>query len=290
MHQKHNKTTLMLILACILLAACDRESASNDVQASSASTGTDIAGTLHLSGSSTGEPLIMQIANRYRTLHPKVNIKIEMGGSARGIIDVRDGKTDIGMVSRVMTDQEQDLKGFPIARDGIGLMVHRNNPVTTLTSAQVTDIFTGRIKNWREVGGRNAPIMVINREDGRGSIELFKEHFRLRYSDIQSQIVLGADNPTVIDAVATRPDAISLMSVVEADNKEKAGGLIKLVALDGVAATRANILSGNYPLSRPLSLVTRELPTGLLKNFIEYSLSSQVIDIIENVGFVPYQE
>jgi phosphate transport system substrate-binding protein len=290
MHQKYKKTTLMLILACILLAACNRDSASSDEQASSAPAGTEIEGTLHLTGSSTGEPLMVQIASRFRTLHPKVDIKIEMGGSARGIIDVRDGKTDIGMVSRVLTEREQDLKGFPIARDGIGLMVHKNNPVTTLTSAQVTDIFTGKIKNWREVGGRNAPIMVINREDGRGSIELFKEYFRLRYSDIQSQIVLGADNPAVIDAVATQPDAISIMSVIEADNKEKAGVLVKLVALDGVAATHASILSGNYPLSRPLSLVTRELPTGLLKNFIEYSLSAQVVDIIENMGFVPYQE
>ncbi|HWZ47656.1 MAG TPA: substrate-binding domain-containing protein [Herbaspirillum sp.] len=289
MHRKYKKTTLMLILACILLAACGRESASSDVQASS-SASTDIEGTLHLTGSSTGEPLMVQIASRFRTLHPKVEIKIEMGGSARGIRDVRDGKTDIGMVSRVLTESEQDLKGFPIARDGIGLMVHKNNPVTTLTSAQVTGIFTGQIKNWREVGGRNAPIMVINREDGRGSIELFKEHFRLRYSDIQAQIVLGADNPAVIEAVAAQPNAISMMSVIEADNKEKAGGLIKLVSLDGVAATHASILSGNYPLSRPLSLVTRELPTGLLKNFIEYSLSAQVVDIIENMGFIPYQE
>ena len=280
----------MLILACILLAACDRESATPDGQASSAPASAEIEGKLHLTGSSTDAPLISEIARRFQTLHPKVEIKIQMGGSGRGINDVREGKADIGMISRVMTDKEQDLKGFPIARDGIGMIVHRNNPVTTLTTTQITDIFTGRIKNWREVGGRNAPIVVINRENGRGSIVFFKEYFRLRYSDIQSQIVLGADNPAVIDAVAAQPDAISIMSIIAAENREKAGTLIKLVALNGVAATRDGILTGNYPLSRPMSLVTRELPTGLLKNFIEYSLSAQVVDIIENMGFIPYQE
>jgi phosphate transport system substrate-binding protein len=291
MHQKYKKTTWMLMLACILLAACNRESASSgDPLASPAPASAEIAGALHLTGSSTNAPLMLEIAHRFQALHPKVEIKIEMGGSALGIRDIRDGKTDIGMVSRVMTEQEQDLRGFPIARDGIGMMVHRDNPVTTLTSAQIVDIFTGRIKNWRQVGGRNEAIVVIGREDGRGSIELFKQHFKLKYSDIKSQIILGADNSIVIDAVAAQPDSIAIMSVIAAENQEKAGGLIKLVAIDGVAATRANILTGNYALSRPLSLVTRELPSGLRKTFIEYSLSPQVVDIIENVGFVPYQE
>ena len=94
----------------------------------------------------------------------------------------------------------------------------------------------------------------------------------------------------VIGAVAAEPNAVSIMSVIVAQNKQKAGGSIKLVALDGVEATRANILTGNYPLSRPLTLVTRGLPTDLAKSFIEYSLSAQVIDIIERTGFVPYQE
>ncbi|MDB5989369.1 MAG: transporter substrate-binding protein [Herbaspirillum sp.] len=290
MHQKHKKTTLMLTLACILLAACDRESASSNEQASSPPASADIEGSLHLTGSNKGAALMSKIAKRFQALHPKVEIKIEMGGSPRGISDVRDGKADIAMVSRVLSDQEQDLKGFPIARDGIGMIVHRANPVTMLTSAQVSAIFTGRIKNWREVGGRNAPIVVIGREDGRSSIELFKEHFKLRYSEIQSKIILGADNPTVINAVAAQPDAISIMSVITAENQQQAGALIKIVDLDGVAVTRAGILTGNYPLSNPFSLATRGLPTGLRKTFIEYCLSAQVVDIIENMGFIPYQE
>jgi phosphate transport system substrate-binding protein len=272
-----------------LSAACDRESPT-DHGKSLAPASSEIEGKLRMSGSSTGAPLMSEIANRFRQLHPKVEITIETGGSARGTEDIRSGKTDIGIVSRVMTEKDQDLKGFPIARDGLGIMVHRDNPVATLATAQITDIFTGRIKNWNKVGGRNAPIVVINREDGRGSTELFKRHFKLKFSDIQAQMVLGSDNDAVIDVVAAEPNAVSIMSVIVAENKQKAGGSIKLVALDGVEATRANILTGNYPLSRPLTLVTRSLPTDLVKNFIEYSLSAQVVDIIERTGFVPYQE
>jgi phosphate transport system substrate-binding protein len=218
-----------------------------------------------------------------------VEINVEMGGSARGLSDTRDGKADVGMVSRVMTDNERDLKGFPIARDGLGLVVHKGNPVSALTSNQIVGIFTGRITNWSKVGGQNAPIIVINREDGRGSTDLFTQHFKLQYREIRAQAVIGDDVP-VINAVAARPNAISMMSVIAAEIKANAGASIKLVSLDGVAATRANILTGNYPLVRPLTLVTRGLPRGLAERFIEYSLSPQVVDIVENMGYVPYQE
>jgi phosphate transport system substrate-binding protein len=288
MLQQRTTTALALMLVCALLASCNRQSGTDDRKAS-APASSAIEGKLHLTGSSTISPLMLEIARRFQVLHPKVEINVEMGGSARGISDARDGKADIGMVSRVITDQEQDLKGFPVARDGLGLIVHKDNPVTTLTAAQITDIFSGRIKNWSKVGGASAPIIVINREDGRGSVELFTHHFKIKYSEIRAQAVIG-DNSLVVDAVAAQPNAISLMSVVEAESNVKAGVPIKLVSLDGVAATRANILTGNYPAARPLTLVTRGLPRGLAKSFVEYSLSSQVVDIVEKMGFVPYQE
>jgi phosphate transport system substrate-binding protein len=285
---KRKATVLALILVCTLLASCNRESSTGDGMAS-APTSSEIAGKLRVTGSSTIAPLISEIAKRFHMLYPKVEINVEMGGSARGLSDARDGKADIGMVSRVIADSEQDLKGFPIARDGLGMVVHKDNPVTTLTSDQIVGIFTGRITNWSKVGGRNAPIIVINREDGRGSTDLFTQHFKLQYREIQAQVVIG-DNEAVIDAVASRPNAISMMSVIDAENMANAGASIKLASLDGVAATRANILTGNYPLVRPLTLVTRGLPRGLAEQFIEYSLSPQVVDIVEKMGFVPYQE
>ena len=275
-----------LALICASLASCQSENASDQAALPASA---EIRGKLLLTGSNTIAPLMAEIAQRFQLLHPKVAINIEMGGSARGVSDARDGQSDIGMVSRVLTDKEQDLKGFPVARDGVGLIVHIDNPVTTLGAAQISDIFSGRIKNWNKVGGKNAPISVINRENGRGIVELFTQHFKITYGAIQAQAVVG-DNALAIKAMTARPNAISMMSVIVAEGYIKAGVPIKLVALDGVAATRSNILTGNYPLARPLTLVTPMLPRGLAKSFIEYSLSSQVVDIVEKLGFVPYEE
>lgn len=281
-------TALALLLACTLLVSCERESANGAMQ-TALPVSSGIEGKLLVTGSSSAMPLITEIAKRFQALHPRVEIKIQTGGSGRGVSDVRDGKADIGMVSRVFTDDEQDLKGFPIARDGGGLMVHRDNVITSLSAAQVSDIFSGKIKNWSKVGGANAPIMVINRDEGRGMVDLFTHYFKIKYSDIRAQQVIG-EHSLASAAVATHPNAISLVSVILAESEAKAGAPIKLVALDGVAASRANILTGDYPLARPLALVTRDLPRGISKTFIEYALSPQVVDIVENMGFVPYQE
>lgn len=286
MLQLKTRTGVALMLICTLLSACDRESASGNAPLSA---GASVEGKLHLSGSSSAMPLMTEIANRFQSLHPKVEIRIDTGGSGRGISDVRDGTADIGMVSRVLTEQEQDLKGFPFARDSGGLMVHKDNPVTTLTAVQVADIFTGKIKNWNKVGGANAPIVVVNREEGRGLVDLFTHYFKIRYEDIRAQAVIG-EHALASAAVASQPNAIGLVSAILAENESKAGVPVKVIALDGVAATRANILAGDYPLARPLILVTRTLPSGLAKTFIEYSLSLQVVDIVEKMGFVPYQE
>lgn len=279
--------TLTLIGACTLLGACDRESATYGGKASADSV-PRIEGKLHLTGSTVTAPLMLEIAKRFHELHPNVNINIEMGSSERGLSDLIAGKSDIGMVARVITDKEQGLKGFPIARDGVGLIVHKNNPVTTLTVAQTADIFSGRIKNWSKVGGANAPILVINREEGRGLAKLFTSYFKLNYSEIQAETVFIGD--FVSDAVVAKPNGISYISIVVAEKKIKEGAPVKLVALDGIAATRKNVMTGDYRLARPLTLVTRGLPTGLVKSFIEYSLSQQVVDIVEKMGYIPYQE
>ena len=273
------------------LTACNRQHATDDSNgaSSTAPTGSVKEERLLLTGSSTTAPLMTQIAKRYQLLHPNVNITIEMGGAERGINDARNGAADIGMVSRLVTDEDVYLKGFPVARDGAGLIIHKSNPVTSLTSSQISDIFRGRIRNWKKVGGADAPIMVIKREEGRGTVVLFMHHFKMTYTDMKSEQVLG-ENADVIDAVAAHSNAISLMSVIVAENQIRTHVPIKILSIDGIAATQANIFSGDYPLARPLTLVTRGLPHGLAKNLIEYSLSPQVADIIEEMGFVPYQE
>ncbi|MEB0011132.1 phosphate ABC transporter substrate-binding protein [Glaciimonas sp. Cout2] len=283
-------TLLMIFFITVFLTACNRQNATDDSGANgTAPAGSVLKGHLLITGSSTTAPLMAQIVKRYQLLHPNVNIRIEMGGAERGITDTRNGIADIGMVSRLVTDEDVYLKGFPVARDGAGLIIHKSNPVTSLTSSQITDIFRGRIKNWKKVGGVDAPIMVINREEGRGTVVLFMHHFKMNYSEMKAEQVLG-ENADVIDAVAASSNAISLMSVIVAEDQIRGSVPIKILSVDGIAATQANIFSGDYPLTRPLMLVTRGLPQGLAKKLIEYSLSPQVADIIDKMGFVPYQE
>lgn len=282
--------SLAALMLSISLVGCDQQSAADqDNRVAIAPAGADMAGHLQLTGSSTTAALMQSIALRYQTLHPNVSITVEMGGAERGINDARNNKADIGMVSRLITDKDQYIKGFPVARDGAGFVVHKNNPVTSLSSAQIVGIFSGRIVNWKMVGGRDAPIVVFKRDEGRGTIAIFTHYFKLSYAAMKAQAIVG-ENADVIAAVVAQPNAICLISVIVAENDSRSGVPIKLIALNGIAATHANILNGDYPLARPLTLVTRGLPIGLAKNFIAYSLSPQVADIVEQMGFVPYQE
>ncbi len=245
---------------------------------------------LHITGSSTMCPLVAEIAKRFEALHPQVHIEVQCGGSGRGISDAREGKADIGMASRALTEKEKDLYGFPIARDGISVIVHEDNPVKSLSDAQVAGIFTNKIANWKTVGGRDAPITVVNpKKAGYSSVELFTHYFKINYDDIKAAIVVG-DNPTRIKAVSDNPNAIAYISSGEAERAEKAGAPIKPLPFNNVMPTSRNIITGNYPITRPLTLVTKALPAGTGKTFIDFCLSSAVVDLVERYDFVPYED
>lgn len=279
---------LSALVTAVLLMGCER-AVPEASRKPNAVESTKFTGKLLVTGSSTTAPLMSKIAQDFTQLHPDVAIKVEMGGSGRGISDARDGKADIGMVSRVLTEQDKDLTGFPVARDGVGILVNAANPVSTVSQQQAADIFTGKVRNWKDVGGRDRPIIVISRADGRGSTELLKHHFKLKQSDLHAQKTL-ADNTEAIASVGADADAITLMSIVVTEHLAQNKKAVKMLALDGVTATSRNIVTGNYPLSRPLTLVTKALPSGLTKAFIEFALSSQAVETIRTMGFVPYQE
>jgi phosphate transport system substrate-binding protein len=224
---------------------------------------------------------------RFSTIHPGIQIEVQTVGSGRGIDDVVKGKANIGMASRALTDTESGLYSFAIARDGICLVVHRDNPVRVLNNRQVVNIYTGKINNWSKVGGKDAPIVTINVSQGLGSSDIFTNYFGIRYADIKSHIVVSG-NPERVTALVDNPNGITYMSVGAAQSQVERGAPIKLLPIDGVAATAKNIRTGNFPISRPLLLVTKELPTGLVKDFINFSLSSQITHIVLQHDFVPY--
>jgi phosphate transport system substrate-binding protein len=241
---------------------------------------------LVLTGSSTVAPLAAEIGKRFETQHPGVRVDVQTGGSSRGIADARRGLADIGMASRALNPAENDLLAFSIARDGICLIVHRDNPVQSLSDEQVVAIYTGRVENWKDVGGSDAPITVVNKAEGRSTLELFLTYFKLDSADVQADVVIG-DNEQGMKTVAGNSNAIGYVSLGTAAYDAKHAIPIKLLPVGGVAASVQNVADGNFPLSRPLNLVTREVPTGLVREFIEFAQSDAVHDLIREQYFVP---
>ncbi|WP_236695969.1 phosphate ABC transporter substrate-binding protein [Rhodopirellula islandica] len=242
-----------------------------------------------LTGSSTVAPLMSEIAKQFESLHPGVRVDVQSGGSSRGVADARRGLADIGMVSRDLKAEEQDLTAFPLARDGVCVIIHRDNPVASLTDDQLVAIYTDRINNWKEVGGADAPITVVNKAEGRSTLELFVGHFQLNNEQIKADAVIG-DNEQGIKTVAGNRHAIGYVSIGTAEYDAKHDVEIKLLPLAGIAASIENVRAGDFPLSRPLNLVVQGTPTGIVAEFIDFARSRDVNQIILEQYFVPLSQ
>jgi phosphate transport system substrate-binding protein len=241
---------------------------------------------LVLTGSSTVAPLAAEIGKRFESLHDNVRVDVQTGGSSRGVSDARAGLANIGMASRALKEDETDLLSFTIALDGISIILNKSNPVNALNNQQIINIYTGKIVNWKDVGGNDAAITVINKAEGRSTLELFLHYFGLKNTDVKPQVIIG-DNQQGIKTVAGNPDAIGYVSVGAAEYEAGQGAAIKLLPLAGVAASVENVRNRSFPLSRPLNLVTLGEPAGAAKEFIEFAGSPHVNDLIEMQYFVP---
>ncbi len=240
---------------------------------------------LVLTGSSTVAPLVLEIGKRFEEKNPGIRVDVQSGGSSRGVADARSGKADIGMASRALVASEKDLFAHTIALDGIALIVHSSNPVKTLTTEQVKSVYTGKVTNWKQLGGNDKAITVVNKAEGRSTLDLFLSHFKLQNSEIKASVVIG-DNQQGIKTVAGNPNAIGYVSIGTAEYEESNSTPIRLLPMEGIAAKVEQVQSGSFPLSRPLNLITRTPPQGLAKRFIDFAQSAAVHDIIKDQYFV----
>jgi len=241
---------------------------------------------LLLTGSSTVAPLVAEIAKRFELLNPNVRIDVQTGGSSRGINDIKTKLSDIGMASRSLKPNESDLFSYSIALDGISIILNKSNPVTSLDKQQIIDIYKGKIVNWQQVGGQDAPIIVVNKAEGRSTLELFLHYFGLQNTEVKPHVIIG-DNQQGIKTVAGNPYAIAYVSVGSAEYEAQHQVPIKLLPLDGIMASVENVRNQTFPLSRPLNLITLEQPTGIIRDFIAFAGSNQVADLIKAQYFVP---
>ena len=247
----------------------------------------NLGGKLTINGSSTLEPLVSQIAERFKIQNPQVKIKIKTKSSSEGLADTAEEKVDIAMVSRALLPSEKkEFQDFTIAREGVGIIVHEDNPIDSLSYEDILNIYTGRIDNWQEFGGTNNTIRVINKTQKNSTQELFLDYFQLDNAQIEANAV-SQSNQQKIEIIASNPDAIGYVSIGIAEYHIAHGVPIKLLSIDGIKPTTAAVQDGSFPISRPLNLVTNTEPSGLTKEFIEFARSAKVHDLIKAENFVP---
>lgn len=240
---------------------------------------------LTLTGSSTVAPLALEMAKRYEKQHPDVRIDVQTGGSTRGVHDAMLGLADIGMASRSLKASEKGLDVHTIAMDGVCIILNQSNPVNSLNNTQIIAIYTGNIRNWKEVGGEDRPITVVNKAEGHSTLELFLGYFALKNSQIKPDVIIG-DNQQGIKTVAGNPGAIGYVSIGTAEYDEQRGVAIKRLPMQGVTASVEQVRDNKFPLARPLNLLTKGEPSELARKFVEFAQSESVADLIDAQFFV----
>jgi phosphate transport system substrate-binding protein len=217
------------------------------------------------------------------TANPKIDSTIAGGGSGVGIEQVGQGLVDIGNSGRKPTREEIEkyqLHLFKWALDGVGIVVNPKNPVTSLSKQQLKDIFSGKVSNWKELGGADQSITVYTRDNASGTREVFFEKALDKgESTIKANFV--ASNGAMKTAVAGDPAGIGYVSVGHMDES------VKPVVIDGVQPSVENVKNGSYPISRGLFSNTRGTPTPLVHEFITYLYSAAGEKIISENGFIP---
>ena len=238
-----------------------------------------------LTGSSTVAPLMSEIAKRFEAKKPGVRVDVQTGGSSRGIADARSGVAQIGMVSRALKSSETDLTAHTIAKDGLAIIVHEENPVSALTDEQIVAVYRGQTKDWSQFGGAG-PITVVHKAEGRSTLEIFLKHFKLKNEDVKASVIIG-DNEQGIKVVSGNKGAIAYVSIGVAEVDIQRGAPLKALPVSGIAASTATVRAGTFPILRELNLVTKGPPSGLTKKLIDFARSGEVKDILEGQAVVP---
>jgi phosphate transport system substrate-binding protein len=239
---------------------------------------------LVLTGSTGMEPLLREIGKRFDAAHPDVRVDVQGGGSTRGVTDVRQGLADIGMVARPLKPDETSLHATAIARDGVCFIVNRANPVTTLSDDQIVQIYTRSVSSWKPVGGAEETITLIHMAEGRALLQLFLDHFKLKSTQIRADAVI-MESEQGIQAVAARPGAIAYVSCSRVQSVGE-NMPIRVLPSAGIAPTPEHVRDGTYPLSRPLNLITRDTPSGPVKDFIDFARSDAVADLVQKYHYI----
>ncbi|MBI5524081.1 MAG: phosphate ABC transporter substrate-binding protein [Desulfarculus sp.] len=244
--------------------------------------------SVSITGSTTVLPVAQKAAEVFMKKNPQVNVTVAGTGSGDGIKAIIDRTCDIGNSSRQMKDKEQalakekgvDVKEFTVALDCIVPVVNPVNPVKDLSMAQLKEIYTGKIKNWKEVGGEDKPVVVVSRDSSSGTFEVWNEMV-LKKERVRPDAQLQASNGAVAQAVAGNKYAIGYVGIGYLNPK------VKALTVGGVMASPETARNKTYPVARGLYMYTCGEPQGQTKAYLDFVLSPEGQKLAQGEGFVP---
>lgn len=284
------KKLTSLFLAGVLtlsLAACGGASNNNDSAASAndgaadAAQAESLSGKVTLGGSTSVEKVIGALSESFMQGYPDVDVTYDPTGSGAGITGAQEGTLDIGLSSRALKDDETGLTATTFALDGIAIVVNPENAVSDLSLEQIKGLADGTITNWSEVGGADAPVVLIGREAGSGTRDGFESIVGVKDAcKYESELT---STGAVIAAVASNPNAFGYASLSAVDET------VKPVTVEGVAASEATVQDGSYKIQRPFVFVTKEgaALSEAAQAFMDYATNAQVNELIQGAGAVP---
>ena len=276
-------TVLLTVLMVLGLSACSNNSAADRNTDKENNQIETLSGKLSLSGSTSMEKVCEALAETFMEEYPDVTVTVEYTGSGAGIESVTNKMVDIGNSSRALKDTEKE-KGVVenvIAIDGIAVITNNSNEVENLTKEDLIKIYTGEIKNWKELGGKDENIVVLGREAGSGTRGAFEELLGI----VDSCVYAGEFDSTggVKAKVASTEGTIGYVSLDVVDDT------VKALKLDGVEATEANIKAGSYLLSRPFVMATNgeiSAQNEIVQTWFDYIKSAKGQEVIKSVGLI----
>ena len=279
------KKVIMILTMCMFFNLAFAASSKNSIQ---------------VKGSDTMVNLGQAWAEKYMQDNPGEFVAVTGGGSGTGLSSLISGTCDIAMSSRNIKGKEVSLaqqKGInpfeiKVALDGLAVVVNPKNPLSKLTIDQLAQIFTGKITNWKELGGEDEKVVILSREVNSGTHVYFKEHV-LRKNDPNSKeefapsALMLSSSQAIADEVAGNPAAIGYYGMGYISPKQKPVMVAKDEKSEYEAPTIENVINGKYPISRPLFLYTNGEPKGLVKKFVDFTLFQEGQEIVLKTDFVP---